>query len=224
MRSDGSLEVVVPRRFDRRSIPAIVEGKRDWVDRTRRTFETRRRELEADPPRLPGRIMLGALGEEWIVEYRPAASGAGRTAVRESPGRLVVTAAAGDPGACRDALSRWLTRTARRTLLPWLDELSAEHGLPYAKASIRQQKTRWGSCSRHGSISLNARLLFLPPAMVDYVLVHELCHTKELNHSARFWTLMGYHDPGCHAHRKALRKAKDLVPAWLEHELGEPEL
>jgi predicted metal-dependent hydrolase len=108
--------------------------------------------------------------------------------------------------------------------LRWLDELSAEHRLPYAKASIRQQRTRWGSCSRHGTISLNARLLFLPPVLVDYVLLHELCHTKELNHSPRFWALLGSQDPECEAHRKALRKARAVIPAWLDHDLAEPEL
>jgi predicted metal-dependent hydrolase len=222
IKADGTLEVVVPRRFAKRAIPGIVESKRDWVERTRVKLEARRRELQADPPRLPDRIMLGALGEEWMVEYRLAAFGVTRTGVRESPGRLVVTGPAGDPVACRDALCRWLTRTARGTLVPWLDELAADHDLPYSKASIRQQRTRWGSCSRRGSISLNARLLFLPPRLVEYVLLHELCHTKQLNHSPRFWALLGSHDPECDAHRKALRTAKAVVPSWLDHDLVEP--
>jgi predicted metal-dependent hydrolase len=66
------------------------------------------------------------------------------------------------------------------TSIPWLKRVSKKTGLSYAAASIRQQ-TRWGSCSSRRLINLNARLLFLPPNLVTYVLVHELCHTKHLN-------------------------------------------
>jgi predicted metal-dependent hydrolase len=71
---------------------------------------------------------------------------------------------------------------------------------------------------------LNARLLFLRPEVVDYVLLHELCHTVEMNHSPRFWTLLGYHDPECRVHRKLLRSAGESVPTWLDHEVGEPAI
>ena len=218
MTADRGLEVVVPRRFDKRRIPALVEASQDWIERAGIRVEARRRLLTENPPRLPERIVLPALGEEWQVEYRP-----GRSAVREKTGCLIVTGDSADPQACRDALCRWLARTARSALLPRLEELSAQHRLLYVRATVRQQRTRWGSCSRSGTISLNSKLLFLSPAVVDYVLVHELCHTKELNHSARFWTLMGYHDPDCHAHRKLLRKAGAWVPTWVEHDVGEPE-
>ena len=220
MTAARGLEVVVPRRFDKRRIPGLVEDKLDWIERARARVAARRQALEDDPPRLPERIVLTALGREWPVEYRQAPLGraAAGTAVRESKGTLVVTGNLDDAVACRDALRRWLARTAGRTLLARLVVLSLEHQLPYDRASIRQQRTRWGSCSRQGAISLNSKLLFLPPEVVDYVLLHELCHTRELNHSARFWTLLGGHDPDCHAHRKRLRKAGDLVPAWLEHD------
>ena len=226
MTADRGLEVVVPRRFDKRRIPGLVEDRLDWIERARARVAARRQALEDDPPRLPERIALPALGREWPVEYRQAPPGrtAAGTAARESRGALVVTGDLTDPSACRDALCRWLARTARRMLLARLAVLSLEHKLPYKRASIRQQRTRWGSCSRQGGISLNAKLLFLPAEVVDYVLLHELCHTKELNHSARFWALLQRHDPECLAHRKRLRKGGELVPTWLEHDLGEPKI
>jgi predicted metal-dependent hydrolase len=134
----------------------------------------------------------------------------------------VVTGDPDDGVACRAALCRWLRRKAQATLVPRLAELSREHRLTYQRVSLRQQKSRWGSCSRRGTISLNVNLLFLAPALADHVLLHELCHTVEMNHSPRFWTLLGYHDPACKAHRKAMRQSKDSLPTWVEYEMGEP--
>lgn len=216
----AGLEVVIPRGFDRRRIPELVDSKRDWIDKTRRRFEARRLRFELDPPRLPERIVLAAVDEEWLVEYRPQKD-AGRLGVAARAGsgrRLVVSGSLENDEACRQALRGWLTRRAREELVPRLASLAKEHGLAYQRVSIRQQQSRWGSFSRRGCISLNAKLLFLPPAAVDYVLLHELCHSLELNHSPRFWALMDRHDPKYRAHRKLVRTATKSVPTWLDNE------
>jgi predicted metal-dependent hydrolase len=228
MSVDRGLEVVIPRGFDRRKIRGLLEEKRAWIERTAARMDARRRHLEAEPPRLPERIVLPAVDEEWTVEYRSAASrsaGSNSAVARERPGRrLVVTGDPDDSVAYREALCRWLSRRARAALVPRLAELALRHRLEYGRVSVRQQRTRWGSCSRRKTVSLNARLLFLPPDLVDYVLLHELCHTVEMNHSPRFWTLLGYHEPGCRAHRKLLRRAGEAVPTWLDQEVGEPAI
>ena len=88
--------MVVPRGFSQRRIPDLLESKREWIERAAQRVEAQRRRLEADPPRLPERIVLPAVGEEWLVEYRPAGRGAraesGAARAREVAGqRLVVT-------------------------------------------------------------------------------------------------------------------------------------
>ncbi len=85
-----------------------------------------------------------------------------------------------------DVTRAWLDR-ARRELVPRVGELAHQHGLRVQRVSIRRQRTRWGSCSRRGNISLNWRLVHAPPHVRDYVIVHELMHLREMNHSPRFW-------------------------------------
>ena len=119
-----------------------------------------------------------------------------------------------DAAAWQIALKRWLTRKAGDDLLHRLKRVSDKIGLSYAAASIRQQQTRWGCSSRH-LISLNARLLFLPSNLVTYVLVHELCHTKHLNHSHRFWRLVEFYLPDYRKLDRQLRDCGRYIPGWL---------
>jgi predicted metal-dependent hydrolase len=237
MTGGGALVVVVPRRFDQRKIPAIVQARLPWIERARARVEAREAAAGAlaalDEASLPERIVLPALGEEWQVEYRPRPEaaggqvggvGSGATAREAAGNTLRVTGSAADEEASRQALIRWLRRRAQKELSARLEELAQDHRLPFGVVTVRHQRTRWGSCSPQRAISLNLRLLFLPPALVDHVLLHELCHTRELNHSGRFWALMQVHDPGWRVHRKQAREGWRTLPRWLRAGDGGPEL
>lgn len=79
-------------------------------------------------------------------------------------------------------------------------------GGSYTSVTIRDQKTRWGSCSSRGTLSFNYRLIFAPPAVLDYVVVHELCHLTHMNHSKEFWNMVGSVMPDYQKHKKWLRE------------------
>ncbi len=80
-----------------------------------------------------------------------------------------------------------LTALAQEVLPPLVTEYAAKLGVTYNRLTVRHQKTRWGSCSSQGNLNFNCLLVLMPPDVRDYVIVHELCHRKELNHSPRFW-------------------------------------
>lgn len=213
---DGGLTVVIPRGFDRRKIAEVIEEKRRWIERAQtRIVEQRRRSGAETGDGLPALISLRAVGEEWQVEYRP--EGCWREGEAPDDQRiLTLFGAVEDEDGCRQALCRWVHRKARAHLVPRLLELSRKHKLPVTRVTIRSQRTRWGSCTARKSISLNGKLLFLPPPLAEQVMVHELCHTVHHNHSRDFWQLVGSLSPGCAEMEAELRTAWRYVPAWLE--------
>ncbi len=210
----GELEVVVPRRYDLRRLPAVLEQEQAWIQAALARAERRRQALPPPAPwQVPSQIELPALGASWEVVARPAEGRMVRL-TQTGPARLELRGCLTDAEACRRVLGRWLLRQSRLHLIPRLTRLSQALGLPCARAAVRLQRTRWGSCSSRGLISLNARLLLLPGHLVDYVLVHELCHTRELSHSSRFWRLVARHCPEHRRLRAELRAAGMGLPAW----------
>ncbi len=213
---DGEVTVVVPRRFSVKRVPAIVAARAEWIELARaRALERRAMQADAHGEGLPDAISLSATGESFCVAYRETAATSVTARVSRSD-LLTLSGAVGDHAACSAALRRWLLRHARERLGPTLEELSVAHGLPHVSIRFRWQRTRWGSCSARGGISLNAKLLFLPPHLVRYVMLHELCHTSVMDHSVRFWAFLGEHDPSWSRHRRELRESWLHVPQWVE--------
>jgi predicted metal-dependent hydrolase len=212
---DG-LVVVMPAGFDPSRVPEVLERKRSWLLKVHREIRRQRRcsEAQSDQP-LPERINLRAVGEEWSVEYRSTAS-ARVSAVQRGDRRLVVSGNVADTHACHEALKRWVSRKAHEHLVPWVKDLARQHRLRVKRVVIRAQKTLWGSCSNRRTISLNRKAIFLPPELVHYLLVHELCHISQPNHSSKFWALVASHCPDCRKLRRKLDKAGGVAPPWAE--------
>jgi predicted metal-dependent hydrolase len=104
------------------------------------------------------------------------------------------------------ALKNLLADFARHVVPPRLHELARRFGLRIRRVSIRDQGTRWGSCSGRGTLSLNWRLVLLPAVLHDYVLLHELAHLTEMNHAESFWTLLRSYDPHTDVHDRELTR------------------
>jgi predicted metal-dependent hydrolase len=209
------LEIVVPIGFDRQEIPAIAAKYQDWAARTRekllqkeKTIPKRNRTVQ-----LPNLIEFQALTETWHVEYTPA--DVQHIKIQQMQDCVILWGNT-DESLCRNALKRWLTGKAESFLAPWLQALSQDCHLPFNQMTVRGQKTLWGSCSTDKNISLNYKLLFLPPQLVRYVLIHELCHTMHMNHAAEFWQLVYQHDALYKRWDQELNQASQYVPQWLD--------
>ncbi|MBI2411220.1 MAG: M48 family metallopeptidase [Candidatus Kerfeldbacteria bacterium] len=98
--------------------------------------------------------------------------------------------------------------TARALVHERLQYFNSLYQFTFHRVSIRNQRSRWGSCSQAGNLNFNYRIIFLPGDLVDYIIVHELCHLKEMNHSARFWHLVAQTIPDYAARRRYLKKIR----------------
>jgi predicted metal-dependent hydrolase len=100
---------------------------------------------------------------------------------------------------------RWYRRRAAAIFAERLAICNAIYNFHYERVSIKEQKSRWGSCSRQGNLNFNWRLLLAPLPALDYVVIHELCHLKEMNHAPAFWRLVARGCPDYQTHRRWLR-------------------
>ncbi len=153
------------------------------------------------------------MNEDWTIEYRTGRSAAVRIS-SPADGVLHATGAVDDAAPLRAALRRWLKRRAQPVLDERIRELAGKHGFRFARLTIRHQRSRWGSCSSHGTISLNAKLMFVPCELVDHVLLHELCHTIHPHHGDAFYKLLSRLVPNHRRQRIALREAWITLPDW----------
>jgi predicted metal-dependent hydrolase len=205
----GRVEVVVPQGAGMSAVERFVATHRDWAER-------RAKELLALAPgtadRRPDRIELRLLDRQWEVEY---VHGRRVRAVEAGDSILQVHAPESTDRHASRALVPWLMQLARHELSPRLRALAVDLGIDYARMGVRRQRTRWGSCSTRGTISLNVCLLFQRPEVVRYLMIHELCHRRHMNHSRRFWSLVESYEPGWKPLDVELLQGWRHVPAWV---------
>jgi predicted metal-dependent hydrolase len=161
----------------------------------------------ADP--VPRSVEFLATGERFEVDWRVGP----RRQLREQSARIALEAP--DDRDARVLLRRWLKTAATERLVPGLEALSRTHALPVARVSIRCQRTRWGSCSTRGTVSLNCSLLFQRAEVVRYLYVHELAHLKCMNHSPKFWALVEKLEPDYQRLDRELLAGWRTVPEWV---------
>lgn len=177
LRRDGSARVTIPRGGSLMEAMRFVERNTNWIERQIQRI--------AAQPKSPAEWRVGTEILFRGERVKLVAGVNGESRVIHFAGEAIrVVDPAGD---LRPAIEKFLWKLAAKELPPRVLELAAQHNCGVRRVSVRNQRSRWGSCSRRGTISLNWRLIQAPGFVRDYIILHELSHFREMNHSPRFW-------------------------------------
>jgi hypothetical protein len=196
LRSDGTARVTIPRGGSTAVARQFVERHAAWLERELQRLQAQ--------PRKPA---VWKIGTEILLRGNAVRIEAGTNGEAETVRCSGESVRVPDPAAdLRPAIEGHLRQLAARELPPRVLELAARHGLTVRRITVRSQKSRWGSCSRRGTISLNWRLIQTPAFVSDYICLHELMHLRQMNHSPGFWREM---ERVCPDYRMAERWLKE---------------
>jgi predicted metal-dependent hydrolase len=179
VRPGGTLRITIPRGGSRRDAEAFLASHLRWAEQERIRVAAQHAPVE------------WRVGDTVLLRGEP-------TVLRVEHGRRTAMLLVGDQrvrvddesGNVRPAVETALRHIAVGELIPRLHQLAREHALTVSRVTIRNQRSRWGSCSRRGAIALNFRLVQMPPSICEYVMLHELMHLRQQNHSRRYWRLV----------------------------------
>ena len=199
--AEGEVVVRAPLRASEAGILALVEEKRAWIER--KVAEAKNRPAPGKRHFVAGEVFL-FLGKAYPLEVL-----AGSDAAVSLGDRFYV----GDQRLpeCRDLLIAWYIQKAKEILPARVAGIAAILDYVPKKIRVSDAKRRWASCSTTGTLSFSWRLVLAPPEVIDYVVVHELVHLRQPDHSARFWEKVGQAMPGYAEHRRWLRENERML-------------
>jgi predicted metal-dependent hydrolase len=201
VRQQTGLTVIVPRSYRIGQVPGLLKSKERWISRNLARF-SQSQSLSA-PRKLKSGDTVLHLGRD--LKLVKQENHHDDIVVLEG-NRLAVRPDLFNNGLLELALEQWYRAEAARLINETADKLSYQMGISYQRIVIRGQKTRWGSCSRKKNLSFNWKLIMAPEPIVEYVIIHELLHLKEMNHSKRFWELVAQYCPDWREHKKWLKQ------------------
>lgn len=201
VRQDG-IYLTVPPRVPEQVVQQFLQASEPWLLKTWQDTRPQAQSVVCGPT--DGEYLeFPLLGQRWKIAFADVK----RLRELEQQFILVVNQAQ-----ARDMLKRWVLKRAQQVLPQRLAVLAQQHDFSYRSCTLKHVKSRWGSCSSKADIHLNVALMLVPQELLDYVLLHELCHTRQMNHSVLFWQEMLKVDGYYQLHRQQLKQFK--MPDW----------
>ena len=213
---EPSIEMVLPINIGIFDISIFLNEKRAWIETCLQNLT----KIKAETKDItPGVFELKFLNKTWTIKYIPE-DNRKNILLKEDFNLNILNiflpnTKIKNKKIIANKIKSWLKTMAARFLFPRLKELSTKTGLIYNSKKIGSQKTVWGYCDSNKNINLNYKLLFLAPDLVDYIIIHELCHLKYLSHGKRFWSLVEKFLPDYKNRIKQLRQKEAHVEAIL---------
>lgn len=198
IQANGSVVVSAPPRATDQLIARFVSENMDWITKNLAKVTARKQHLD------PDQVMV--FGQTYQRVIHSLQDRVGTHPVFIQNGELHIQPVSPTKASLLRTLETFLKTTAQKYIIPRTKQLSQVMDIDYTTLTLRDQKTRWGSCSSQGGLNFNWRLVQYPTAVIDYVIIHELAHRREMNHSHRFWAIVAKYDPEYQSHRKWLQR------------------
>ena len=210
VRQQTGLTVIIPHSYKIGQLPKIIKSKERWISRNLARFS------QSPPFSAPKELKSGDsvpyLGQD--LELVKQENHHGESVVLDG-NKLALSPDLFKNGLLELALEQWYRSEAAKLITEKTTKLSSQMGINYKRIVIRGQKTRWGSCSHKKNLSFNWKLIMAPEPVVEYVIIHELIHLKEMNHSKGFWELVAQYCLGWQEHKKWLKQHEADLTARL---------
>ena len=199
----GRVTVFAPLRFPARGADEFVLKQAEWILKTLRALDARAgAALERNEQAMREGAPVPVEGRVYQIELRSEK----KASVRIEGENLIVSGAGDEPLQIRAAIRNYLIALARTRFEERVRFHAGRIGVHPKNITLREQKTKWGSCSSLGNLNFNWKLIMAPPEALDYVVVHELCHLIEMNHSPAFWAQVEKHCPDYKKWRDYLKR------------------
>lgn len=202
VRPQTGLTVVVPHSYKIEQLPGLLKSKERWI--TNNLARCSHSQYLSAQKELRSGDTIPYLGRDLELVKGKNHSGIGSVTIEGNT--LAVSPGLFKNGILELALEQWYRTEAAKLINNRADKLSSQMGINYKRIVIRGQKTRWGSCSHRKNLNFNWKLIMAPESVIDYVIIHELTHLKEMSHSKRFWELVSQYCPRWREYKKWLKQ------------------
>ena len=213
---ETGLTVVIPNYHNIEKLPELLVARQRWIlgklkDFSKLTFIPQKKELKNGDS-------IPYLGYALLIEKMPGNSK--YNIVKLEQDRLVISLSSKKSN-INSVLEQWYRMQAIKLLRDKLDQFCQRWNLKYNRLTIRGQRTLWGSCSRKNNLNFNWKLIMAPEPVIDYVIIHEIAHIREMNHTGKFWKLVGELCPDWREHRRWLKNhGPELMARFRDRDAG----
>ncbi len=207
--SSDKVEVVAPFGVPEKRLHAFAAEQKHWVEKTVARIQAKTRTVKPFmPERYDNEALIPFKGEFYPLRLEHKPGSRGQTVEFSSEKGFVISVESSEPAQddIRQSLRDWLFQQAASETEAYIRKYAPRYQLWPRRVRIKQQKSRWGSCSGQNNLNINGLLILTPPEVMEYVVVHELCHIRHKNHSADFWQLVASHLPDFQQQRNWLKQ------------------